>query len=59
MTMHKDVLLKKDNICTRIYGIYDSMKAYEMYVDLIRLGYIDYGDLASDYGIGDLLQARL
>lgn len=55
MTMHKDVLLKKDNIYTRIHGVYDSTKAYEMYVDLIRLGYIDYGDLASDYGIGDLL----
>lgn len=55
MTMHKDVLLKKDNICTRIHGIYDSTKAYEMYVDLISLGYIDCGDLASGYGIGDLL----
>lgn len=53
MTMHKDILLKKDNICTRIYGIYDSMKAYEMYVDLICLGYIDYGDLASDDKILD------
>ena len=53
MTMHKDILLKKDNIYTRIYGIYDSMKAYEMYVDLIRLGYIDYGDLASDDKILD------
>ena len=59
MTMHKDILLKKGNICTRIHGIYDSTKAYEMYVDLIRLGYIDYGDLASGYGIGDLLYARL
>lgn len=55
MTMHKDVLLKKDNVYTRIYGIYDSTKAYEMYVDLISLGYIDCGDLASGYGIGDLL----
>ena len=55
MTMHKDILLKKGNIYTRIYGIYDSTKAYEMYVDLISLGYIDYGDLASGYSIGDLL----
>jgi hypothetical protein len=55
MTMHKDVLLKKDNAYTRIYGIYDNTKAYEMYADLISLGYIDCGDLASGYGIGDLL----
>lgn len=53
MTMHKDILLKKGNAHTRIYGIYDSTKAYEMYVDLIRLGYIDYGDLASDDKILD------
>lgn len=53
MTMHKDILLKKDNICTRIHGIYDSMKAYEMYVDLICLGYIDYSDLALDDKILD------
>lgn len=55
MTMHEDVLLKKDNVYTRIYGIYDNTKAYEMYVDLISFGYIDCGDLASSYGIGDLL----
>lgn len=53
MTMHKDVLLKKDDVYTRIYGIYDNTKAYEMYVDLIRLGYIDCGDLASDDKILD------
>ena len=53
MTMHKDILLKKGNAYTRIYGIHDSTKAYEMYVDLIRLGYIDYGDLALDDKILD------
>lgn len=55
MTMHKDVLLKKDNICTRIHDVYDNIEAYAMYADLISFGYIDCGDLASDYGIGDLL----
>ena len=55
MTMHKDILLKKGNICTRIRDVDDNIEAYEMYVDLISLGYIDYGDLASGYGIGDLL----
>ena len=53
MTMHKDMLLKKGNAYTRIYGFYDSTKAYEMYVDLISLGYIDYCDLASDDKILD------
>ena len=53
MTMHKDILLKKGNVYTRIYDIYDSTKAHEMYVDLISLGYIDYGDLASDDKILD------
>lgn len=53
MTMHKDILLKKGNVHTRICGVYDSAKAYKMYVDLIKLGYIDCGDLASDDKILD------